>query len=300
MFSWFISIILAYLFFSLSSFGDKLVLAGPPKPKLYTFYVGFLSILVIFLIPFVQFGIPQTSSILWILLEAVSYLLGLYFLYQALERFDVSRVIPAIGALQPVFILGLTWIFFGSFYMAYGEVVAFTLLLLGSILISLEKKPQLTLDFFVLGCLASLLFSLDYIFSKQVFLQENFFNGFIWMRLCTFLLVSCLLLNKKFRGEVFAKKVVLNVKTDIIFLATQLVGSVGYLLQSLAISLAPIGYLAIINSLRGLQYVFLFAITLTFSVFLPGIFKEKLSRRVVMQKSASILLIVLGLAILLY
>ena len=46
----------------------------------------------------------------------------------------------------------------------------------------------------------------------------------------------------------FAKKSISNIKTDIIFLFTQLAGSLGYILQSLAIALVPIAYLVIVNS----------------------------------------------------
>ena len=277
---WLLVIILAYLFFSLASFGDKLILAGPPKPKLYTFYVGLLGILVVFLIPFADFGLPSLQSIIWIVLEASVYLLGLYFLYHALEKFDVSRVIPTIGAIQPILILILTWIFFGLQKMVPLHFLAFILLFLGSIIISSEKKPQLTFDFLKLATFSSFLFSLDYIFTKLVFLHEPFLQGFIWMRLCTVVIVLVFLLHKKFRKEMFAKKSISNIKTDIIFLFTQLAGSLGYILQSLAIALVPIAYLVIVNSLRGIQYVFLFIITLFFSIFLPKILKEKISKKI--------------------
>ena len=51
MLMWLIITILAYLFFSFSSLGDKLVLAGKPKPNSYTFYVGVFGIFVILFIP---------------------------------------------------------------------------------------------------------------------------------------------------------------------------------------------------------------------------------------------------------
>jgi hypothetical protein len=69
-------------------------------------------------------------------------------------------------------------------------------------------------------------------------------------------------------------------------------------LQSFAISLSPVAFLAIVNSLRGIQYIFIFLITLFFSVFFPRILKEEISKSIIIQKSISIGFIVVGLALL--
>jgi len=52
---WLTLIILAYFLFAIVALGDKYLLKGPPNPKIYTFYVGVLGILALFLIPFVGF-----------------------------------------------------------------------------------------------------------------------------------------------------------------------------------------------------------------------------------------------------
>ena len=113
MISWLLIIILAYFFFSLSNLGDKFILSGPPKPTSYTFYVGLASLSVIVLIPFIGFGFPSVKIFFWIIAEAIVYVLGLYTMFSAVEKFDVSRVITTIGATQPIFIFALTWIFWG-------------------------------------------------------------------------------------------------------------------------------------------------------------------------------------------
>src|SRR5437879_831710 len=111
---WLIIILLAYLFFGIAYFGDKLVLAGPPNAKLYTFYVSMLSILVIFFIPFTPFSFPSIAALPWIVLESIAYTLGLYTMFVALEKFEVSRVMTVIGAVQPILLMMLIWIFWGA------------------------------------------------------------------------------------------------------------------------------------------------------------------------------------------
>ena len=118
------------------------------------------------------------------------------------------------------------------------------------------------------------------------------------MRIFSAVFVLVFFADKAFRREIFAKQNVLGKNTGVIFLSTQAAGGIANILQNFAISLAPVAYLAIMNSLKGIQYVFLFAITLFLSFFFPKILKEETSKRVIIQKIISILLIAAGLAIL--
>ena len=97
---WLLIGILAYFFLALSSLGDKIFLKGKQDPKTYVFYVGLLSGLVVFIIPFIN---CDPISI-WPLLEGVVYIAALYTMYFALDRFEVSVVMPILGGLQVVFI----------------------------------------------------------------------------------------------------------------------------------------------------------------------------------------------------
>lgn len=299
MISWLFIIILAYFFFSLSYLGDKLILSGPPKPNSYTFFVGAISVFVVVFIPFIKFGWPSENTIFWIIAEAVVYILGLYTMFSALEDFDVSRVMTTIGATQPIFIFALTWLVWGAQPINSGYIFAFVLLVLGSILISLERKSKTNGNYFRITILASLFFSLDYIFSKIVFLHypHDFLQPFIWMRIFVFLFALLFLISKNNRKEIFRKQN-LDKRTAITFLWTHTSGGVANVLQGFAISLAPIAFLPIVNSLRGVQYVFLFLMTLFLSVLFPKILKEKVSKGIIIQKVIAIILIVIGLAIL--
>ena len=298
MYDWLLVAILAYVFFGFASLGDKLVLAGKPKPKSYTFYVGAFSLFVVLFIPFTKFNFPGSNGLVWVALDAIVHIVGLYTMFTALEKFDVSRVIATIGATQPIFIFILTWIFWGPQVMPGIDILAFILLFLGSVIISVEKNIEITGNYLKITIFSSIMFSLDYIFSKFVFLNQPFLQGIIWIRIFVFLFVLVFLLGKNSRKEIFSKQMVLNKKTQATFLFAQLCGGAANLLQSFAISLAPLAFLATVNSLRGIQYVFLFFMTLLISIFYPKFLKEELSRKIILQKIVSIILIAVGLAIL--
>ncbi|MDD4531332.1 MAG: EamA family transporter [Candidatus Pacebacteria bacterium] len=294
---WLISIILSYFFFAFASLGDKIVLSGPSKPKSYTFFVGIFSVLAAFLIPFVEFCFPSGQTLAWIILEAVVYVAGLYALFYALENFEVSRIVPTIGATQPIFIAVLSFLFWGFQSVETRNVLAFVVLLTGSVLISIDKNPKITRKSLEIGLITSLLFSLDFIFSKFVFLDMAFWPGFIWMRIFSFVFVLIFLFDKGFRKEM-AEDNGMSKKTGILFLVTQASGGAANILQSFSIAIAPVAYLAIMNSMKGIQYVFLFLMVVFVSCFMPKVLKEEMNKRVVLQKIVSIIIIVSGLAIL--
>ena len=295
---WLIVAISAYFFFALAFLGDKVVLSGSPKPKLYIFYIGILNLLLLFLIPFAEFHFPSYQTLVWIILEAIVYVIGLYTLFVAIEKFEVTRVTTVIGAIQPLLILLFTWLFFKGQIITNGNILAFMLLFLGSILISVQRGFKVKTKSIMLILLSALMFSLDYIFSKFVFLDLQFLEGLIWMRIFSFFLILLFLFSKDLRVDLTTKGNNLNKKTGVIFILTQASGGLATILQNFAIYLAPVAYLALVNSLRGTQYVFVFIVTIFMSYFFPKVIKEDISKKVILQKFFAILLIFIGLAIL--
>ena len=294
---WLLTITLSYLFFAFSSLGDKIVLNGPAKPKSYTFFVGIFSILAALLIPFIDFNFPSQIGLLWVILEAFIYVVGLYALFYALENFEVSKIIPTIGATQPIFIAILSCMFFGFQPLGGKDILAFIVLLSGSVLISIDKNPKITKRSLQVGLLTSLFFSLDFIFSKFVFMDLPFWPGFVWMRIFSFVFVLFFLFDKGFRKEM-AEENKISKKTGVLFIVTQMAGGAANILQSWSIALVPVAYLAIMNSMKGLQYVFLFIMVVILSHFLPKVLHEETSKKIVFQKIISIFIIGLGLIIL--
>lgn len=295
--NWLIISIASYLFFAIASLGDKVVLKKTPKPKLYAFYVSFLSIFAIFILPFVHFNFPDKQTLIWASLDAIIYVWGLYTLFLALEKFDVSRTIPTIGALQPILVFVLALVFWPSatLTLSFANIVAFLLLLIGGVMISMEKNINLTKDSLFLSFLTALLFSLDFIFQKFVFQGTDLISGFILMRLLGVIVCLVFLLDKEVRRDIFKKE---GEKTGLIFIIAQGAGGLATVFQSWAIKIVPVAYLAIINALKGIQYVFLFIMTILFSWFVPKLLKESLSKKVLIQKLIAIVIIALGLFVL--
>lgn len=303
--SWIIVIIFAYFILAVVSLIDKYLISGPiPNSKIYAFYVGALGILVLFLVPFLGFSIPDSLNIFLALLSGAIYIFAILGMMEALKLFEASRVIPAIGGITPVFSLLLTYFFSGSVkILRIEEMAALLLMIAGSVLITFQKEKAATFKSLKIALISAFLFSLSFVLSKIVYLNQAFWSGFIWMRMGGVVAALLLLFSKEVREELFKKRKDFKVKTSFIFLFNQGLGAVGFLLQNWAIALVPFGFLSFINALEGTKYVFLLIITSLISFINPSFAKrtsleEKFSKSDLFQKIMAILLIGTGLSLL--
>jgi drug/metabolite transporter (DMT)-like permease len=312
--SWLLVIISAYLILAIVSLVDKYLLVGPiSNPKVYTFYIGTLGILVLILAPFVGFYIPELSQITLSLLAGASFIYGIFWLNRALYLFETSRVIPVIGGILPIFSFLLIYIFSrGKEIFTVWELLAFILLIFGGVLIvypSAEKngeeqiffdyeKAKIFLKSLRISATAAFFLALSFVLAKYVYIAQPFWSGYIWIRIGGFLMAMSFLFAQEVRDELFKVKMNFPKKTAVIFLLNQAAGASANILQNWAIALAPLICVAIINALQGVQYMFLLMFATLLSLKFPGILKEEISKEILSQKIIAILLIGGGLALL--
>ncbi|PIS34916.1 MAG: hypothetical protein COT37_00170 [Parcubacteria group bacterium CG08_land_8_20_14_0_20_43_9] len=303
---WIIFAIIAYFLLAISAIVDDFLLTGPfAKPKLYAFYVSILGIFVFVLAPF-GFAIPDSLTLLMALLSGALWFFALLGLFESLRLFEASRVIPAIGGILPVFTLGVSYFFswqtreamepFGS-----AKILAFICLLLGSILIGLERNKKVTRKSFVLAVLTAFLFALSFAAAKLVYEVQPFISGLIWIKLGGFLVALLFLFSKEVRPGIFRKRKEQTIslfkkpKIALLFIFNQAIGAGAGILQNLAIFLAPLSYLAFINALEGTRYVFLLVFTIILSYRFPRFLADRISKKIIAQKILAVLLIIMGL-----
>ncbi|PIR58505.1 MAG: hypothetical protein COU70_00450, partial [Parcubacteria group bacterium CG10_big_fil_rev_8_21_14_0_10_35_15] len=249
--------------------------------------------------PFVGFVMPNQHQMLLAVLAGGAGIMACFFLYSALEQFEASRAIPAIGGALPLFTMGIVYALSkGNINFSSKDLIAFLLLVVGSILISIKRGKTISFKSFVFSVLAAFLFSLNFVLIKSLYLELPFWTTLVISRVGAFLISLLFLFDQGVRAVVFQKKSTFEKKTGIIFLANQGVGTLASLLQNWAIAIAPMSYLAVINALEGTRYVFLFGLSILLSIKFPKIAEEKLSKENIMQKVVAILIIISGLALL--
>jgi drug/metabolite transporter (DMT)-like permease len=271
-----------------------------PNPTVYACLIGIAGVFLIVLIPFVDFYVPSGWQLFLSFWAGATFVLALFWFFKALQKFDVSQIVPAVGALTPLFTFFLVYISSGgketlSFY----EIIAFVIMIMGSILVTFEKEKLVNLPSLKLSLIAAFLFSLSFVLTKYVYLEQPFLNGLIWTRLGGALLALFLfVLWPDIKREIFVQKDGLKKKSLGLVAANQAVGAGAGILQNWAIALVPLAYVAFINALQGVQYAFLLILSIFISFKFPQILKEFVSRKIIIQRIIAILLIVAGMILL--
>ncbi|MFC1663665.1 hypothetical protein ACFL0A_00860 [Patescibacteria group bacterium] len=297
--TWFLVAILSYFLFAIAALGDKYLLIGPPNPKSYSFYVGTLGILVLLLIPFVGFSIPDLSQIILSLLAGAFFIFALFGFFTGLEKFEVSRVVPGIAGFLPLFTFGLIYLFSGEKeILSFWKISAFVLMLLGSVLITFKKEKLINYKPFQISAITAFLLAIAFVLTKYVYLVQPFWSGFFWIRIGGFITAFCFIFTKEVKREIFERKFTFQKKTGTFFLLNQGVGAGASILQNWAIALVPLGLLPFINVLEGTKYIFLLTFAILLSLKFPKMLKEEISREIILQKFVATSLIIFGLVIL--
>lgn len=301
--TWLWVTIIAYAILGFVSIVDRYLLSGPlPSPKAYTFYVGSLGMFVFLLTPIFGLTVLPGLEMGVAFLSGFIFVAALFFLYSGLHKFEASRVVPAMGGLIPIFTLVFSFLIFQEGGMNGIDLIALTLLILGSIIITIKKGKKITLPSLKFAAGAALLFALSFVLAKYVYLLSSFWSPFVWMRIGGFVFAAGIFtLSKELRKTLFSKKSKepkRKRKTAVIFLGNQVLGAGGSVLQSFAIFLAPALYIAFVNALEGIIYIFVLIYAVLASVFFPRLIHEVFTKKTALQKAVATVLIVAGILIL--
>jgi drug/metabolite transporter (DMT)-like permease len=293
---WIIAAILAYFFLAIVSLFDRYFLVGPmSSPKVYTFYIGISCLLFsLFLIPF-GISLPAISIIFLGLIAGLTRMIGTLFLTISITKSEISRVVPAVGALQPIFSFLLFFLFLPqSRILSILQIVAFILLVFGSALISVKKFDKEFFSFRALKypIIASFLYSLTFFLIKILFQETNFLNGMFLILFGNGLASLVFFAFPKDREIIFSQK--LSRKISGFFILGQTLGGLALLLQYYAVFLAK----PVVNALEGTRYVFLLFFVFILAGWKPQLLKEEVSKESFLPKVLAVSFIVAGMAFL--
>jgi len=133
------------------------------------------------------------------------------------------------------------------------------------------------------------------VITKQVYIELEFINGFVWSRFGGFIAAVSILLIPSARCAIFNQPKQKNQgSTAVLFFTGQVAGALGFVLVNYAISLASV---SLVNAMQGVQYAFLLVMALIIAKRFPKAMTEKLSGRVLVQKIAAIILISAGIGL---
>jgi len=297
---WILVTILAYFFLAVVSLFDRYFLVGPmPSSKVYTFNVGIFGFIFCLLFLFFGTNLPAANVVFLGLLAGAIRMLAVLFLTTSITKSEISRVVPAVGGLQPIFSFFLFFFFLPqSRILNIYQIAAFILLILGTVLISVKKFDKEFFNFQTLKypITASFLYSLTFFLTKNLFLKTSFLSGIFLILFGGGLVVLSFLVFPKSRETILNQK--MSGKLSSLFILGQIIGGTAIILQYYAVFLAQPGQVPLINALEGTRYVFLLFFVFLLSGWKPQLLKEEVSKEAFLPKVLAVLLIGGGLALL--
>lgn len=272
-----------------------------PDPLTYVFYFSLISLGTLLFIPFVH--APGVNIILTASLSTLIWTVGAYFMFKALQEGQVSRVIPVIGTLIPVFLL-IKGIVTSS--ISSGQITAILFLVFGLICITFfDWQGKINKKEIFLEILAAFFLASSYLILRNAYAGgDGFLNVFIYSKPILIPVGLVLALLPQTRKRIFVKKTsnshysvlsLIKSKAILLFGLGQISAGVSELLIAFSVSLAEP---ALVNSLQGTQYVFLFFLNWGLSKKYPAIFSEDLAPGLLLAKFSGIIFIGVGLYLL--
>ena len=295
---WVYIVLLAYLLQAVVFIFDSLLVNKHIKSAAaYAFFISLLGLAAFLLAPF-GFSLISPRIFTLSLVAGGAFTFGTLFLYRALQKHETSRVIPVVGGTAPLFSFLLASILLPE-QLSSREFFAFLALVAGTVLITYpfykehahHMKPRIIAEMLLSG----LLFALWATFSKRVFLETNFANGIIWIRIGAAIAGLLFLFSPALRKEIFKKRTE-KLRLGGAIIANKTLGAGVGLLILYAIAR---GNPALVQALQGVQFVFLFGLVAALSHYFPRVFREDLRPGLVAQKLGSSIIIAFGVALLL-
>jgi drug/metabolite transporter (DMT)-like permease len=315
---WLTVAVLAYLINAGVFVADKFLLSKKIHSSIvYAFYVGiwsFLNIFILFLDPWV----PNVQELMLDLLAGLLFLVTLVFWYKALHQSEATRVVPIVGAMTPVFSFLLSFAFLGE-KLSERQLLAFAILIIGGVLISVKHTKfyefsriverfknifgstfgkihagyRPTQRLLINSVVSSLFFAAFYVLIKYIYSHQPFVGAFVWSRLGSFIGVFFILFVPAWRKLINEHRAATSKPVNLFFFfLVRGCAALAFILLNRAISL---GNVALINSLQGVQYLFLIILVLFISARYPSFIEEELGGGVIFQKVCGGLLVGLGL-----
>ncbi len=251
-----------------------------------------------------RFVSPDLPTLLLVLLAGVLSQLGLLFMFRALRRGEVTRVLSVIGAITPLVTFVLAFGFLGE-RLGFQGNLALLLLVGGVVTLTLEpsKFHRHALSSWLPDALvAAGLFALQAVIAKEVFNNYHFISAFALMSLGGLLYAAVLVASlppvRIALAATFAVRShrLNRSQTQIIWIiGNTALGGIAIILVNLAIKL---GSPTLVNAFRSVQYSLVFIIALGLARKHPQLLAEQLSEKTITEKVLGIVLVMVGVTLL--
>jgi len=292
--NWILLSLIVALLYAIVNIVDKIFIDKHVKNPYLASVISFLSTVIIFCgISFFKTDVFNTNF----RVIAISFSAGMVnsicviLYYYTLQKEEVSRFVP-IFSLQPGFTVMLSFFILNE---AFSGVIylGIILVLFGSFLMSIRKtanKTKVNSMILFLIILTTILFALKNVLVKLGSLDADIYVINFW-----FGIAACLMFVIFFyKNRPKNKK---EIKNSSLLLIADILSAVTLFILSLAIKKGPA---SLVTSIMQLKLVFVFIFSVFFTLFLPKILKEEISKKILLQKIVAMSIIIIGTLLIIY
>ena len=301
--NWFFIGLIGYLLLAVVFILDKFIVTKATKTIIYTFYSTIFMFGALVALPIIGFKFLHGVDWWWAIISGVSYGLGLWGLYVAVNQGEASHINPFNGGMVTIFIFILSSVFLSE-KLSTIQTFGILILVLSSLLLSFEKSRKHN-GFhigFVWAIIAALFFAISNVTAKYLYGQYDFWTAFVWSKATTGLVGLVLLLSPtvwhSFRKNKNNKKDTYAHKHSLFLIGTdKIVSIVAVILIQYAMS---IGSVTVVGAMSGIQYVLMFIMIYLLTKFVPKVFKEYFTKREIVVEVLALILVLIGSVFLVY
>lgn len=297
--NWFLIALINPLAHSVANHFDKYLLSKHIKGGTVGALIVFSSLFAVVALPIIILIKPDIlatvtfwqAAVLILNGALVSVAIALY-LY-ALDVDEASYVAPFIQ-FYPLFGFVLSYLFLGE-VLTSNQIFAGLFIVLGSLLLSIEftkAKRKFKTKLIVLMIGSCFFYALNAVIFKAIAIDQGFLNSLFWDMLGKFLFGVGIFLSIKPYKDQFLNLIESNgVKIVLLNMLNEVVGLVGELATIFAVLYAPV---ALVQSVSGVQPLFVLILGVLITIHFPRFGKEELSRRHMTQKITGISIVTIG------
>lgn len=296
---WFLISLIAPFLWSFLNHTDKYLISKYSNEIGVGGLVVYSSLFAIFIAP-VAFFLSQTdvfdlltSEKIFLGVAGSMYSISILFYLYALEKEDASYVVP-FWLLAPVFGFILGAVFLGETIDSL-KIIGSIVVLLGAVLLSIEFETgrKIKSVSVVLMIASSLTIALADVIYKKFAEHVDFWPSIFWnqMGMVAFGLI-CLIFIANYRKSFITSVKEGGKEIATLNIAGETIQSIAIIANNYALMLAPVALVLLVTYTFQPLFVFIEGILLT--IFFPKISSENISKKHLIQKGVSILIMALG------
>lgn len=291
----FLALISAFLW-GWVNIGDKYLVSKKfTNPLVYLAITFFLGIFTLFFVFFGKLEILTFWQFILLIIASLGYFLATVFYIIAIQIEEVSRI-NVWWNIIPIFNLLGAWFFIGEKLTAT-QLLALGFLILGAFLASFHAKA--TKVYFSKALILMILACLSYAVYDVIVRHLSFDLSYTSIYFYTVLFLAFYGLGffcfKKFRYDFSVQFKEISWRLIGLVFFILVLSRVALMFNMKAVSLGPV---ALVASMEGFQLLFVFAIAVMMSIFVPNIISEEIDKKNLLLKFFALVLMLLGIVVL--